>query len=82
MLTPTNFPCVTLHFRLQVALDSSEPLIPRGHLEYCEVSGLRQLIFGLNQKNFQIASVVALKKQFLYRFRWFEGKMTVFWPSL
>ena len=27
-----------------VALDSSRSLMPRGHLEYCEVSGLRQLI--------------------------------------
>ena len=30
-----------------VALDSSEPVIPRGYLEYCGVSGLRHH-FGLN----------------------------------
>ena len=26
-------------------------MTPRRYLEYCEVSGLRQLIFGLGQKN-------------------------------
>ena len=41
---------IRYHSHATVALCSSEPLIPRGHLEYCEVSRLRQLTFGLNQK--------------------------------
>ena len=35
---------VEIHCGTIVALDSSEPLIPRGYLEYCKVSTLRQLI--------------------------------------
>ena len=43
ILTPCQIRYHT-HCGIIVALDSSEPLIPRGYLEFCELSRLRQLI--------------------------------------